>query len=297
MRRLRLVFGASSFSTTRSSCLPGSSSATRRAAPETTLTPGHAAQRRHEVEVRQRRGQRAQRLGRVARRGGEPAGEQLQAAGDAVARPAGLGRRDLAPLGLQVHERDEDLRAGQPVEGGVVDLAQQPDLRPVLDAVDEVHLPQRAAAIEPALEDARALLGQLAQVARSGQRDLADVVVEVDVRLLDPERVVEAERDLDQAPAERRQQVQALAQHRAQAADGDDAAGRGRGVVHGQAADVAVGPVVLERQELGVEARELSHGSPLRRPIRGAPLSCPRAYPSGTDAAIVVFRSAAGPGA
>ncbi len=255
----------------------------------------HAAERRHEVEVRQRRRQRAQRLRRVARRGRETAREQLEATGDAVARPARLGQRDRrVPSGSRSISVTRISAPDSPSSAAWWTLRQQPDLGPVLDPVDEVHLPQRPAAVEPALEDPRPLLGELAQVAGRGQRDLADVVVEVDVRLLDPERVVEAERDLDEAPAERREQVQALAQHRAQAADGDDAAGRGRGVVHGQAADVAVGPVVLERQELGVEARELSHGVSLAAPRPGASLSCGKGYPSGADAAIVISRTEAG---
>ena len=49
---------------------------------------------------------------------------------------------------------------------------------------------------------------ELATTARGGRRDPADVVVEVEVRILDPDRVVEAERHLHDPAAERRHEVQ-----------------------------------------------------------------------------------------
>ena len=66
-------------------------------------------------------------------------------------------------------------------------------MRPSSQALDQVHLPERVVAVQAALEDPRGLLGELAQVAGRGQRELAHVVVEVDLGLLGPERVVEAE--------------------------------------------------------------------------------------------------------
>ena len=42
-----------------------------------------------------------------------------------------------------------------------------------------------------------------------GERVVADVEVEVEVRVLDPERVVETERHLAQAPTQRLEEVQA----------------------------------------------------------------------------------------
>ena len=78
------------------------------------------------------------------------------------------------------------------------------------EAVDQVHLPERARAVERPRDDARHLLGELLVVARRRQRQLADVEVEVEVGVVHPVRVVEAERHLGQPPAQRRQQRQPL---------------------------------------------------------------------------------------
>jgi hypothetical protein len=52
----------------------------------------------------------------------------------------------------------------------------------------------------------------LASVGGGGEPDLADVVLEVEVGIVDPVRIVEPQRDLLQAPAERREQWQPLHQ-------------------------------------------------------------------------------------
>ena len=80
----------------------------------------------------------------------------------------------------------------------------RPDLA-VVEAVDDPHLPQRAGAVE---RDGDQLGGQVAHVGHVavalGHGDVAEVPVEVEVGVLDPERVVDAERHLDQPAAERR---------------------------------------------------------------------------------------------
>ena len=73
-------------------------------------------------------------------------------------------------------------------------------------------------------------------VAGRRHRRLADVEVEVEVGVLDPVRVVEAERHLGELPAERRQHVDALADQPADVLAAQRAAGRGRRVVDRQAA-------------------------------------------------------------
>jgi hypothetical protein len=126
--------------------------------------------------------------------------------------------------------------------------------------VDHVQLPQRAGAVERAREDPRHGLGELAVAARRRHGGLADVEVEVEVGILDPVGVVEAERNADQPPAERRQQVDAPRHQPADVRDRQLAARCGRRVVDGEPAHVPVGPGGLHRQELGVQAGQLSHG-------------------------------------
>jgi hypothetical protein len=75
-------------------------------------------------------------------------------------------------------------------------------------AFHEVHLPQRAAAVQRRAGDLPDGLVQFASAAGRGHPPRADVVVEVDLAVLPPHRVVEAERDLDELVAERIQLVQ-----------------------------------------------------------------------------------------
>jgi hypothetical protein len=91
------------------------------------------------------------------------------------------------------------------------------------------------------------------------------VEVEVEVGVLDPVRQVEVERHGREPPAERRQQVEPLADQPAEVRDGQLAAGRGARVVDREAGDVAVRPRGLHGQELRVDARQLPHPSPVVR--------------------------------
>jgi hypothetical protein len=90
--------------------------------------------------------------------------------------------------------------------------------------------------------------------------------VQVEVRVLDPVRVVDPERHLHEPPAERRQQVQALRDEAADVVDLERPAGHGRRVVDGQPSDMPVRPGRFHRQELRVEAGQLPHRSPFRGP-------------------------------
>jgi hypothetical protein len=83
----------------------------------------------------------------------------------------------------------------------VVDLRQQGDAVAV-EAADDVQLPQRTGAVERAGDDPGDLVGELAVRARGGQRELADVEVQVEVLVLDPVGMVDAERDLGELPRE-----------------------------------------------------------------------------------------------
>jgi hypothetical protein len=125
--------------------------------------------------------------------------------------------------------------------------------------VDEVQLPQRPRAVERARDDPRHLLGELFVTARGGQGELAHVEVEVEVDVVDPVGIVEPERHLGRTPAQGRQQRQPLGQKQLDVLDRQLAPRRGRRVEDGQAGHMAVLARVLQRQELRVEAGELSH--------------------------------------
>ena len=140
---------------------------------------------------------------------------------------------------------------GDAVDGRVVDLGQQADVV-VLQSVDQVCLPQRPRAIERPLEDPRHLLGQLGIGRRRRQRDLAYVVLQIEVRILDPIRVVEVERDRLQPPAKRRQKRQPLLDHVQQVGELELPVGPRARVEHRQRSDVPRLARRFERQELRV---------------------------------------------
>ena len=128
----------------------------------------------------------------------------------------------------------------------------------VVEALDDVHLPQRPAPVERSRVQPRHLDAELPPVARLRQRDVAHVVLEVEVGVLDPVRVVEPERHLHQPLAERARHVQA-------------------------AADVLEDP--LER-DLAARARSTGRRSTPRRrgPERSASRSTGTRHPSPTTA-------------
>jgi hypothetical protein len=195
----------------------------------------------------------------MARHGLEPAAQHLEPPRNSLAVTALLGRaRDLAALGGRVEERGEDLVAGHAVGRRVVELREQAEV-PVAQAVEQVELPQRPGAVEGARADPRDRLGDLALVAGRRDRRLAHVVLDVEVGVLDPVGQVEVERDLDEPPAKRRNEVQPLLHAAPQVLDGHRPAGGGRRVVDPEHADVAERPRRLDPQEVRVEARQLVH--------------------------------------
>ena len=141
----------------------------------------------------------------------------------------------------------------------------------------------------------RGLLGQLPVVTGRRQGELADVELDVEVRVLDPVGLVEPERDLDQPAAERRDQVQPGLDEPGQPVE-RERLGSGRRVEDADAADVAVDRRRLHREEGRVEAGELLHG----RCLPGSPFVGP--YPlarptiSATMAADIVTSGSPPPG-
>ena len=75
-------------------------------------------------------------------------------------------------------------------------------------ALDEVHLPQWAAAVKRSAGELPDHLVQLATTTWSGQPPRPNVVGEVDIAMLAPHRVVELKRDVDQLIAKRLKLVQ-----------------------------------------------------------------------------------------
>ena len=78
----------------------------------------------------------------------------------------------------------------------------------VVQALDQPQLPERLAAIELLGEDPRGEVAQLLLGAGRRQRGLPHVVVEVEVRVVDPDRPALVEGDEAQLLAEARHQVQ-----------------------------------------------------------------------------------------
>ncbi|HTT00206.1 MAG TPA: wax ester/triacylglycerol synthase domain-containing protein, partial [Streptosporangiaceae bacterium] len=180
-------------------------------------------------------------------------------------RPGGAERRagrKLAPARAEVEQHGQQLGAGRAVDRRVVDLrvdggaaAGQPG--------DQVDLPQRAAAVQRAGVQPRDLLGELGVRPGAGQRELADVVLDVEVRVVDPVRLVQAERHAPQLAAQHRDQRQPLPQHLGQPGQGQRL-GRLPRVQDAHPAHVAGGVRRLQGEERRVQAGELLH--------RGAPL-------------------------
>ena len=95
----------------------------------------------------------------------------------------------------------------------------------VVQPVEHVHPPQRAPAVEGHAGDVGDGLFELPPVARWRQDHAPHVVVEVEVRILDPDRVMEPERDFHDSSPERRQQRQARPDRVAELSQGQRVAG------------------------------------------------------------------------
>ena len=74
--------------------------------------------------------------------------------------------------------------------------------------MNQIHLPQRAGAVQRPLVQAGGRSGQLMVVTRSGQRQFADMELDVEVRVLDPVRLIQPEWHLGEAPPKRGSQME-----------------------------------------------------------------------------------------
>ncbi len=178
----------------------------------------------------------------------------------------GVGRHLLAlPLDGNERERLVGRVVGHQLQhdhaGGTVDRRVM-ELREhgppaVAEALDDIDLPEGVAAIHVAPDDARDLLGQLVGGAGRGEADLADVVIEVEVGVVHPVRVIEPEGHVDDAATQWRE----VADHRPDALTHRvvrPEIGR-RALVDRQPVDVPVGRRCLHVEERRVETGELLH--------------------------------------
>ena len=120
----------------------------------------------------------------------------------------GSGGSISRPPGLEVEQVHHQLGAGHAVDRAVVHLGDHADVA-VGQALHDVAAPTADGCGRAACWRS----GRPPRPARRcppglGAADAADVVVEVEVRVLDPDRVVEPERHLDDAAPERRHEVQ-----------------------------------------------------------------------------------------
>ena len=94
-------------------------------------------------------------------------------------------------IGLEIEPGCGELRARYAVDGGVVHLHDDRLAAP-FEALDDVHLPQRALAVQGQPDHLAHESLELRPAARRRQAGAAHVVVEVEVRVLDPHRVAPA---------------------------------------------------------------------------------------------------------
>lgn len=110
-----------------------------------------------------------------------------------------------------------------PVGQRVVDLGHHRN--PVIgQSLDEIHLPQRVLAVQLGAGDLPDRLVEFATATRCGQPPRPDVVLEIDLAMLAPHRVVELERNVDQLIAQRFQLAQPAADDLSKRVDTEAAA-------------------------------------------------------------------------
>ena len=104
-----------------------------------------------------------------------------------------------------------------------MDLAEHGDSA-IGETLDEVHLPQRLAAVQRGARDPADRLVEFASAAGAVDAVWPNVVVQVDFAVLPPHRVMELQRDVDQLVAERLQLVQPAVNDLAELVDSERAA-------------------------------------------------------------------------
>ena len=225
----------------------------RRRHPGLEHLPGRADAAQHPARAAQGRADAADDLLR--------AGEALA---DRVAQQVEVGRlRPRGPLRrtqrwrwrvlLEVEQDRGYVNPGYAVDERVVALADDREAV-ALEALDQPQLPERLGAVELLGEDPRGEVAQLLLGARRRQRGLTDVVVEVEVRVVDPDRAALAEGDEAELLTEAGDEVQARLDVVAELF-----VARRRAIEEDHRGDVHVGAASLQVEECGVES-----GQPIR---------------------------------
>lgn len=133
----------------------------------------------------------------------------------------------------------------------------------VRHSLGEVELPQRVGAVERCAGDPSDHLVELAATARARHLDTAQVIVEVDRAVLEPHRMMQLPRDVDESVPQRVEQVQPSGDGASEHVERELAVEVG-GVDdrHLQRVRVQVGRLAVEQH--GVHAVESLHIQPLR---------------------------------
>ena len=152
--------------------------------------------------------------------------------------------------GVRVEQHGRDVEGLDAVDERVVALGDEREAV-ALEPVDERELPQRLRAVQSLGEQPAREVLQLLLAARRRQAGVAQVVAQVEVRIVDPDRPALVERDVGEALAEARDEVQARLDQLAQLV-----VGRRRSVEDGDGRDVQTRPGLLEVQERRVECRD-----------------------------------------
>ncbi len=136
----------------------------------------------------------------------------------------GVGRHHVGPpgpaggcveirLGTGQHRRERSHRAELFDQH---DVHLDEEVAAAVGVLDQVELPERAVPVERAFVQSREQLFQCVGIRGTRHGQVADVVVEVELRVFDPPRVVEAERHVAYPPTERRGAVQGRLDHGAE---------------------------------------------------------------------------------
>ena len=194
--------------------------------------------------------------------GGERPGDERDVRRHRFARRGGLGADLGRWIGLEVEELRQQLGRRDAVDGGVVELRHHAHVS-VREALDDVHLPQRSCPVELPFGHVGHVRGQLGGAARRGERGASDVVAEIEVTVVGPVGVAEAQRHRHQAAPEHGGHGQARPDEVPHLLEGV-APGHGGGVEDGRHRDVHVEAGCLHVKEAGVQTGQLLHADPSR---------------------------------
>ena len=165
---------------------------------------------------------------------------------------------------MGIHAAGQQVRRGDAVGQGVMDLAEYRDPA-VGQALDQIHLPQRPASVQGRARDPADRFVELAASARSVHLAVPDVVVEVDLGVLPPHRMVELERNVDQLIAERIEPVEPAVDDLAQLLDPEFRTAEIVELDHRQLQRVHVHVLGLAVQQHSVPTAKSLHTTPLTR--------------------------------